>query len=154
MRLHLYFTGKTTESYLKEGISNFTERLNHYIPSEIVVIPSSSSKIPSRIKEEEGESMLKKLENKDIVILLDENGKQFSSRELAAYIEGKMISGNHRMVFITGGAFGVSENVRKRADLVLSFSRLTFTHQMIRLLLSEQLYRAMTIIRKEGYHHD
>ena len=105
-------------------------------------------------KEKEGQLILEQVNNGDVLILLDEQGKEFSSVEFAKWIEKKMIAGIRQLVFVVGGAYGFSEAVYQRADHKISLSRLTFSHQMVRMIFAEQLYRAMTIIKNEPYHHD
>ena len=155
MKIELFYTGKTTESFLKEGIEEYLKRLKHYVPvTEVIIEPSRFSKPDfKKAAEEESERMLKKIKPADFVVLLDERGKSLGSEELSAVLEKHQLAGLGKMIFITGGAYGLGQAIKQRANLLLSFSKFTFTHQMIRLLLVEQIYRAMTILKNEKYHH-
>lgn len=155
MKLEMFFVGKTTEQYLKEGINEYLNRLKHYIHIEISIVEPASFASGSKLQslESEGHRILKKIGNRDFVVLLDERGKAISSKELAEFVSNKMNEGISKLIIIVGGAYGVSEGVKQRANACISFSNFTFTHQMIRLLLVEQIYRAMTIIKRESYHH-
>ena len=155
MKVTLIQTGKTRSDYLHDGISDYQKRLSHYISFNELTLPDLKSKknIPvEEIKLREGEQLLKKCKPADFVILLDENGKNYSSVELANYLQNKITAGKD-IVMVIGGAFGFSGEVYRRANDMISLSRMTFSHQMVRLILAEQLYRAMTIIRGEPYHH-
>ena len=154
MKLEFIFTGKTTEKYLEEGIAIYSKRLKHYLTSDVTIIPSGSA-VKSRevVMKSESDAILKKITDRDFVILLDERGKEMNSVQLSELMNKSMVNGVTKIVLIVGGAFGVSEEIRKRANLVLSFSKFTLTHQMIRIFILEQVYRAMTIIRNESYHH-
>jgi 23S rRNA (pseudouridine1915-N3)-methyltransferase len=157
MNINLILIGKTTEDHIKEGFSIYQERLTHYNNFSFKVIPEikfNKSQTAQYIKNTEGDAILKNIQNTDFVILLDENGLQKSSREFAGIISNKMVSGVKNVVFIIGGAYGFSEDVYKRADQKLSLSKMTFPHQLVRLIFIEQLYRAFTIIKNEKYHHD
>jgi 23S rRNA (pseudouridine1915-N3)-methyltransferase len=153
MKIELFFAGKTTEAYLQSGIDIYLGRLRHYVAVSQVVFPVQNKKGASRVPDELASRMLAKLEPSDIVVVLDEKGKAMTSEDLAGYLGRHQHGGTRKMVFVTGDAFGVGDALRQRANLILSFSKFTFTHQMIRLLLAEQLYRAMTILRNEKYHH-
>jgi 23S rRNA (pseudouridine1915-N3)-methyltransferase len=149
--------GKTDPAYLREGISLFETRIRHYIPLQIVTIPERKGVVKrgiDQLKEAEGEQLLSYYNQGDYVILLDERGDQFGSREFAALMEKQMVAGWKRILFLSGGAYGVSRKVYERADQVLSLSKMTFSHQLIRLIFFEQLYRAMTILKGDPYHHD
>ncbi len=154
MKIEFIFIGKTTESYLNEGITTYLKRLVNYLPAEILTIPASSSKLREKIIEEESRVILSKIQPRDYIVLLDERGKELTSRQLAAFIEKQMVAGTNRLLMITGGAYGVSDELKQKVHYTLSASKFTFTHQMIRLLLTEQVYRAMTILKNESYHHD
>ena len=154
MKLEFIFIGKTTEAYLNEGIKTYLNRLVNYLPANVLTLPASTSKIRERIIDEESKLILSKILPRDFLVLLDENGKELTSRQLSAFIEKQMLAGTNRMLLITGGAYGVSEELKKKVHFLLSASKFTFTHQMIRLILTEQVYRAMTILRNESYHHD
>jgi len=154
MKILLFFVGKTNEAYLKEGVEIYLKRIPFYVPIEVKVFQPSALKDRSKAMEEEGKALNSKLLPGDVIVVLDENGKEITSRQFAGQFTKWMNQGVGRIVFITGGAFGTTEELRKKAGLVLSFSRFTLTHQMVRLILVEQIYRALTIIRNEGYHHD
>lgn len=154
MKIEFIFIGKTTEPYLNEGITTYLKRLVNYLPAEILTIPASSSKLREKIIEDESRAILSKIQPRDFIVLLDERGKELTSRQLAAFIEKQMVAGTNRLLMITGGAYGVSDEVKQKVHYTLSASKFTFTHQMIRLLLTEQVYRAMTILKNESYHHD
>ena len=139
--------------YLDEGSQVYLKRLIHYLPVETVIVPSPAVANSKELVKKESDAILKKINEKDFVILLDEKGKEYTSVQFADLMNSLMVRGLSKVVFIVGGAFGVSEDVRKRSNLILSFSKFTLTHQMIRLFLLEQLYRAMTIIRNEPYHN-
>jgi len=157
MKLTLLFTGKTSSNYLEKGISDYEKRIKRYIDFEIKVIKDfkASKSMPAKtVKIKEGELILKYLKKTDILILLDEKGKLFTSRDFAQYIDNKIISSVKNLVFLIGGAYGFSEEIYKRANEKVSLSKMTFSHQPIRLLFAEQLYRAFTIIKGEPYHND
>ena len=154
MKIEFIFIGKTTEPYLNEGITTYLKRLVNYLPAEILTIPASSSRLREKIIEEESRAILSKIQPRDFIVLLDERGKELTSRQLAAFIEKQMVAGTNRLLMITGGAYGVSDEVKQKVHYTLSASKFTLTHQMIRLLLTEQVYRAMTILKNESYHHD
>ena len=154
MKFEFYFIGKTTEAYLNEGIENYSRKLGHYMNSGIKIFPSSTEKNTSKALREESSKILKSITALDFVVVLDEKGKQFSSIELSREIQKVMNRSYSRMVFIIGSAYGIDGELKERADMILSFSRFTFTHQMIRLILMEQVYRAMTILKNESYHHE
>jgi 23S rRNA (pseudouridine1915-N3)-methyltransferase len=153
MKVKFFFVGKTHEKYLQEGIQIYLKRLIHYLPVELVEIPSPGNVSSRDLIKKESEAILKRINAKDFVILLDEKGNEFSSLHLADFMNNLMVRGVTSIIFIVGGAFGVSENINKRANLILAFSKFTLTHQMIRIFLLEQLYRAMTIIKNEQYHN-
>ena len=156
MKIKLMMIGKTDEPYLQEGIEKYLQRLKHYVHFEFIILPDlkqgSKTDIPKQ-KTEEGKLILQKIESSDHVILLDEKGKMFSSEELAAHLQKKMNSGISNLIFVIGGPFGFSEEVYKRANENVSLSKMTFSHQMIRLFFTEQIYRAFTILKGEKYHH-
>ena len=154
MRFDFYFIGKTSESYLHEGIENYARKLGHYMNSGIKIFPVSSDKTKSKALQEESSKILKSITPLDFVVVLDERGKQLSSVELSKEIQKVLNRSCQRMVFIIGSAYGIGSDLSERADMILSFSKFTFTHQMIRLILMEQVYRAMTILKGESYHHD
>lgn len=156
MKIKLITIGKTDEEYLQLGIAKYVNRLKHYVSFEIISLNDVKigSKPDFKIqKEKEGKMVLDKIQQSDVVVLLDEKGKSLSSILFADFIQKKMNS-IPSMVFVIGGPFGFSEEVYQRANFKVSLSAMTFSHQMIRLLFVEQLYRAFTIIRGEKYHHE
>ena len=157
MKVIFLQVGETDQGYLREGISLFESRARHYIPFQVITIPVRKGMVKKgieQLKESEGDGLLSHCKKGDYVVLLDERGDQFGSREFALFMEQQMVAGLKRILFITGGAYGVSRRVFERADRILSVSKMTFSHQMIRLLFVEQLYRAMTILKGDPYHHD
>lgn len=157
MKTILLLVGKTTDQQLATLISDYTQRLGHYMNFELVVIPelkNSKSLTADQQKEKEAALLLKQLTEGDYVVLLDEGGKAYRSVTFAGYIEKLQHTGARRLVFIVGGPYGFAPAVYERAKEKLSLSPMTFSHQMIRLLFVEQLYRAMTILRGEPYHHE
>ncbi|MBN1112372.1 MAG: 23S rRNA (pseudouridine(1915)-N(3))-methyltransferase RlmH [Bacteroidales bacterium] len=156
MKIKIIAIGKTDKEYLKEGIDIYFNRLKHYINSEFVVIPdikNTRKMDENQQKQKEGELILQSVSNSDILCLLDENGKEFSSVGFSEFINQKMVSGIKTLVFVIGGPYGFSKEVKERANQKLSLSKMTFSHQMVRLLFTEQLYRAFTILKGEPYHH-
>ncbi len=158
MKILLMAVGRTTSEIMRRGIDLYKDRLKYYdAPVEIKIIEDikgAKSLTQQRQKELEGESILRNVTPFDRVVLLDENGREFTSREFAAFVDKQMVSGVKRLVFVVGGPYGFSDAVYARADSKLSLSRMTFNHEMVRLFFIEQLYRAMTIRRGEPYHHD
>lgn len=156
MRVEVWAIGKTSEAYLETGIQIFEKRLGHYLPFAWVVLPPPKLKTTDGqvMRSEEGKIILSRLQPDDYLVLLDERGKTFSSMELSRWMEHRLSDSRRRMIFLVGGAFGFSPEVYARANEQLSLSKLTFSHQMVRLFFLEQLYRAMTIIRGESYHNE
>ncbi len=157
MKTELIFIHKTSPEWLKQGVDEYLDRLKRYLQLDVKVLTNiklSGSLPPAQQKQIEGEAILKAIESTDYIVLLDEKGKNLSSVELADFMQQRMNSGIKRLSFVTGGPYGFSDEVYKRADFQLSFSRMTYSHRMIRLLLSEQLYRAMSILRNEAYHNE
>lgn len=157
MKILLLTIGNTDKRYMKEGIEDYVKRLSFYIPFEIRMIPDIKNRSVLSIdvqKEKEGQLIANQVNAGDFVILLDERGTEFSSTEFSGWIEKKMIAGTRQIVFVIGGPYGFSKAVSERADLKISLSRMTFSHQMVRMIFVEQLYRAMTILRNEPYHHE
>lgn len=156
MKICLLVIGKTDEAYLQKGIEIFLKRIPHYISFEMKVIPdlkNSKNLSEQQQKEKEGELILQQVTTSDELFLLDEQGIESTSVEFARFLERKMIAGIKRLVIVIGGPYGFSGNVYARANGKLSLSRMTFSHQMVRLIFAEQLYRAMTILKGEPYHH-
>ncbi len=154
MKVELIFVGKTSDPASKTGVDEYIKRIKNYIPVTVTIINPSANKNTAKAISEESASILEKLKSSDFVVLLDENGQQFSSREFAVMFNKWMVRSISRVVFITGGAFGVSDDLKKKSHQIMSLSKMTFTHQMVRMILAEQIYRAMTILRNENYHHD
>ena len=157
MKVELWAVGKTADKYLEDGIAVYQKRLKRYFKFEIKVIPSlkNASKWPvSLIKQREGEAVLQRLQNTDFLAILDEKGRQYASVEFAKYIEQQLYAPQRRLVFLVGGAYGFSPEVYARANGQLSLSKMTFSHQMVRLFFVEQLYRAMAILNNEPYHNN
>ena len=157
MKFILLMIGKTNGTSLQKLIEDYQGRVQHYLNFEIVTIPelkNTKNLSVQEQKEKEADLILKQIDNQDDVILLDEKGKQFSSVAFAGFLEKKLHSSAKRMIFVVGGPFGFSQRIYDRANGMISMSPMTFSHQMIRLIFAEQLYRAMTIIRGESYHHE
>lgn len=156
MKIQLWSIGKPHESYVKEGIDLFTKRISHYytIDWKIIPMPKNAGMMePALLKIKEGEAILNLIQKDDFLILLDEKGKNLSSLTLAAYIEKLSANSYKNVIFLIGGAFGVSSEVSLRAQFTWSLSALVFPHQLVRLILVEQIYRACTIAKNEKYHH-
>ena len=157
MKITLMTVGKTDVKWVKEGLDLYASRLVHYIPFQIQEIPelkNVSALSRDQIKQKEGELALKLLKPSDEVILLDEHGSEFSSIAFARYVEEKVSHGSKDIVFVIGGAYGFSPEMYRRASGKISLSKMTFSHQMVRTVFAEQLYRAFTIIKGEPYHHE
>lgn len=156
MNITLIMVGRTVAAYLESGITEYTKRLKHYIRLDMNIIPelkNAKNMREDQIRDTEGELILSRIEQSDYVVLLDEAGRLGSSEDMAAWMQGMMNRGTRRLIFVVGGAYGFSDSVYRRANEKLSLSPMTFSHQMVRLIFVEQLYRAMTIIRGEPYHH-
>ncbi len=157
MKTLLLVVGRTVDPHFRAAIGDYLQRLAHYLPFEVEVIPelkNTKNLSASLQKEKEGELILKTLQPGDVVVLLDERGKELRSMEFAAYMAQKMNSVARRLVFVIGGPYGFSQRVYDAAAEKLSLSRMTFSHQMVRLVFVEQLYRAMAILNGEPYHHE
>lgn len=157
MKITLMAVGRMQNKMLREAVTDYIGRAAHYMPVEVVEIAdvrTSRSTDPERQKQQEGERILAALQPGDRVVLLDEQGEQLTSRQLADSIQQSALSGLKRLVYIIGGPYGFSPEVYARANKQLSLSRMTFTHEMARMFFAEQIYRAMTILRGEPYHHD
>jgi 23S rRNA (pseudouridine1915-N3)-methyltransferase len=156
MRFQFLSVGKANESYVDEGIKMFTKRITNYYQTDWTIIapPKNAATLSDvELKNKEGELILQQIKADDYLVLLDERGKQFSSEALANFIQQRANESKKTIVFLIGGAFGVSEAVFKRADYKWSLSPLVFPHQLVRLILAEQIYRACSINRNEKYHH-
>jgi 23S rRNA (pseudouridine1915-N3)-methyltransferase len=156
MKIELWAIGKTNEAYLESGISIYQKRLSHYLKFDFVIIPDirKAGKLnPEQLKVKEGEVIMQKIQQGDYLILLDEKGKQYTSVAFANMLEQLLPMSYKRIIFLIGGAFGFAPAVYQRADSQISLSKMTFSHQMIRLFFVEQLYRGMTILKNEKYHN-
>jgi 23S rRNA (pseudouridine1915-N3)-methyltransferase len=157
MKVKLVVVGKTDEPYILKGIKEYEGRILRYLPLEILEIPAlknASHHGKQEWKAKEAAKILPVLSANDIVVLLDERGKELTSVEFSAFLNQKFSSGSKNLVFVVGGPFGFDDAVKRRADFRLSLSKMTFSHQMVRLFFLEQLYRALTILRNESYHHE
>ncbi|MEQ8704708.1 MAG: 23S rRNA (pseudouridine(1915)-N(3))-methyltransferase RlmH [Phaeodactylibacter sp.] len=157
MKIELWAIGKTSERYLETGIEVYTKRLKHYLKFEFRILPDvkKAGKLsPEQLKEKEGELVLKALQPGDLLLLLDERGKRVTSTGFAEFINHKLQLSHRRIIFLIGGAFGFAPDLYQKADHKISLSDMTFSHQMIRLFMVEQIYRAMTILNNEPYHND
>lgn len=156
MVVELIVVGRTTSAYLVTGIEEYLKRLKHYVRFSITVIPelrNAKNMREIQIKEAEGELILGNIVQSDKVVLLDDKGRQPTSEQMSDWLQGIMNRGTRRLIFVVGGAYGFSDAVYNRADEKLSLSSLTFSHQMVRLIFVEQLYRSFTILNNEPYHH-
>lgn len=157
MKVALVLVGKTVNKHFVELIDEYAGRVKHYISFDIITIPelkNTKSLSTDQQKQQEGELILKQMQAGDHVVLLDEHGKEFRSVEFSKWVEQKMQTVNKRLVFVIGGPYGFSPDVYAKANEKISLSKMTFSHQMVRLIFVEQLYRAMTIMRGEPYHHE
>jgi 23S rRNA (pseudouridine1915-N3)-methyltransferase len=156
MKITLILNGKTEDDYLIKGINIYEQRLKHYVSFETITIPALKNTKALSIeqqKQKEGELVLKNIHSSDRLILLDENGKEYTSVQFSEFIQQQLNSGIKNVVLVVGGPYGFSDEMYKRANGKISLSKMTFSHQMIRLFFVEQLYRAMTILKNEPYHH-
>lgn len=157
MKISMIVIGKTEEKYLTEGIEKYLKRLKHYINFSLIEIPelkNTKSLSEEQQKAKEAELIRKLLGSSDAVVLLDDKGKTFNSVEFSGYLNKKMISGLQHLVFIVGGPYGFDQSIYDRAAEKISLSKMTFSHQMVRLFFVEQVYRAFTILKGEPYHHE
>lgn len=154
MQITLILVGKTTSKPISAAFEEYVKRLQHYVSFSVDVIPATKNiKDHNLQKELEKKEILKRIKKEDFVVLLDERGKSLSSVEFAKYIEQLQLQSRKKVIFVVGGAFGVSDEIFTRANMTMALSKMTFSHQMVRLFFIEQLYRAYTIINKESYHH-
>lgn len=156
MKFQFINIGKPHDEALKKAIDDFTKRVNNYYKTGWLIIPplkNAASLSANSLKENEAQALLSKINKDDFLVLLDETGKQLSSVELANFISSKANTATRSVIFLIGGAFGVSDVIKQRADFTWSLSRLVFPHMIVRLILAEQVYRACTILRNEKYHH-
>ncbi len=157
MEIVFLLTGATDETYLKEGMEKYASRISHYIrfsTAEIKLNRREMKKPPDELMKAEAAAVEKYLEPGDFLVILDEHGRQYSSREFSGFLQKKMNAGTKRLIFLVGGAWGFDPAIKKRAGASLSVSKMTFPHQLIRVIFMEQLYRAFTILRNEPYHND
>ena len=157
MKVKLIVIGKTKSKFLLDGEGEYQKRLKHYCKFSELIIPNikKAGKLSKEVlKEKEGNLILASIKNSDYVILLDDKGLELSSIGFSEFLNKKMVSSANELVFIIGGAFGFSESVYRRANTKLSLSKMTFSHQMVRMIFKEQLYRAFTILKGGKYHHD
>ena len=157
MKITLLTVGKTDIKWVKEGLEMYRSRLKHYINFELTEIPelkNVSALSREQIKLREGELILRQVKAGDFLVLMDERGKEYRSLQFASMLEDRMNRGGKDMIFVIGGAYGFSEEVYSRADDKISLSKMTFSHQLVRTIFAEQLYRAFTIMRGEPYHHE
>jgi 23S rRNA (pseudouridine1915-N3)-methyltransferase len=156
MNIKILAVGKTDSSELLQLTNEYQNRLKHYIKFDFEILPdikNSKNLSETQQKEKEGEAILKKINSTDALILFDENGKQYSSVNFADFLQKKMNAGTKQLVFVIGGPYGFSAAVYQKAEGKISLSKMTFSHQMIRLFIIEQMYRAFTILKNEPYHH-
>jgi len=154
MKISIWSVGKNHEAYIKDGISEFTKRISHYYPIDWQLITPSKAAQYNSIKKEEAQNILKQLAPNDVLILLDETGKMINSPGLANLIQQKANQSTQKLIFLIGGAYGVNDEIKKRANFTWSLSQLVFPHMLVRLLLAEQIYRACSILANEKYHHE
>lgn len=157
MNITLLVIGKTDKSFIDQGIEEYFKRVKRYIKFDFKVIKDikNTKNISEAVqKKMEGEKILSEISNSDFVVLLDENGKEFNSRDFAGFLSKRMVSGIKNLVFVIGGPYGFSEDVYTRSNQQVSLSKMTYSHQLVRLVFAEQLYRAFSIIKNEPYHHD
>lgn len=146
MKILFISIGKQNDSDIAKAVEDYTKRIKRYFEAEWRLIPTSD-------REKEANQILKNIDSSDFVVVLDDKGKEMTTEELAGFIEKRMIAGDKKVVFIIGGAYGFTEDVYKRANIKWSLSKLTFPHQLVRLILSESVYRAISVIKNEPYHH-
>jgi 23S rRNA (pseudouridine1915-N3)-methyltransferase len=157
MKIKFIAVGKTDTEYFRDAITVYENRIQRYVPFEFICLPEiriSGKLTESQLKAKEGDAILSRLNSADELILLDERGKEYSSSEFSLFVASKINAGNKYLTFVAGGAYGFSDEVYSRAKSMISLSRMTFTHQMVRLIFVEQLYRAFTIMKNEPYHHE
>ena len=156
MKIQLIVVGRTNQHFVRQGLDEFCSRLTHYFPFELEIIPELRNTKHLSVEQQkvkEGALILQSFQTGDYIVLLDEYGKEFTSVKFAEYIEKKAHTGSKRLVFVIGGAYGFSTAVYEAAHEIIALSKMTFPHQLIRLIFIEQLYRAMTILHNEPYHH-
>ncbi|MDE6271141.1 MAG: 23S rRNA (pseudouridine(1915)-N(3))-methyltransferase RlmH [Muribaculaceae bacterium] len=157
MKIILMVTGRTRDEALRTLTDRYTDRIARYVPFQLLELPdvrTTRTTTEASQKQAEGTQMLRQIAPGDYVVLLDEHGREYTSRDFAAFLDRKMASISRNIIFVVGGPYGFSDEVKKRADSLLSLSQMTFSHEMVRPFFAEQIYRAMTILRGEPYHHD
>lgn len=157
MKITLLLIGKTDEEYLQKGIARYEERVKHYSSFEIIVVPglkNTKNLAMEQQKQKEAEQILKYIIPGNYIVLLDENGKEMNSVDFSVFLQKQINNSIKNLIFIIGGPYGFSEDVKKKASNLLSLSQMTFSHQLVRLIFCEQLYRAFTILKNEPYHHE
>ena len=157
MKITLIQTGKTSSDYILKGVDDYASRIRKFVAFEIATVPDlkkTRNMLPEKQKENEGKGIVRLLNNDDYIITLDESGKSWSTLEFAANLQKVFMMSKKRIVFIIGGPWGIADEVRQKSGLVLSLSRMTFSHQLVRLLFAEQLYRILTVINGDPYHHE
>ena len=157
MQIELWCIGKNSFDFVEKGVSEFASRLKHYTKFNILYfddVKRGKKDNPLLIKDKEGKMILNKLADKDLLILLDEKGREMDSIKFSAFIQNKMLYSSKKVIFLIGGAFGFSKDIYQRADDKISLSKMTFSHQLIRVCFVEQLYRAFTILKNEKYHNE
>ena len=156
MKIQLWSIGKSNEPYVKSGVEEFTGRISKYFPIEWIILPTPKNAgmlSAMDLKKKEGDTILEWLHDEDWLVALDEGGKSMNSEGLAKFLQIRMNKSTKKLIFLIGGTFGLDKRVLNKANSVWSLSELTFPHQLVRLILAEQLYRACTILRNEKYHH-
>ncbi|MEO7174608.1 MAG: 23S rRNA (pseudouridine(1915)-N(3))-methyltransferase RlmH [Saprospiraceae bacterium] len=157
MKIECWFTGKTNESYLEQAIGMYVSRINRYLPTRLHIFPdikASKSESASVVKRKEANLQVTQIQPKDYLVLLDDKGKQFTSLEFASWMEQKTVQIPGNLIFLVGGPYGFDETISAMAKEKISLSKLTFSHQMVRLFLVEQIYRGFAILNNEPYHHE
>ena len=157
MKLALLQTGKTDEAYIRDAVAVYEKRIAKYARFEMITLPDirNAKNMPASVlKEKEGEQMLSIFRPDDLIILLDDKGREYTTMEFASFLKDRLMSSKKRILFVVGGAWGFDDKIYERADHKLSLSRLTFSHQLVRLLFAEQLYRVLTVIAGDPYHHE
>ena len=157
MKIQLRVVGKTTQDFVEYGLTEFCERIEHYLSFEIQVIPAikdTQNLSPEQVKEKEGEWILKSIRPEDYIVLLDEHGRNFTSLQFSEYLERKILTVPKTLVFVIGGPYGFSQKVQNAAQEKIALSKMTFSHQLVRLIFVEQLYRALAILNHLPYHHE
>ena len=157
MKLVLLLTGKTDKTWIREGVAEYEKRISKYTRFEIITLPdvrNPGNRSPERVMAKEAEKMLSVFRSDDLVVLLDEQGKGYTTMEMASWLRSAMLLPKKRIVFVVGGPWGFDPSVTARADYMISLSKLTFSHQVVRLLFAEQIYRVLSVIAGDPYHHE